>query len=135
MNRYTDVVDERAFTAAAERALAHGEDRAVVLIDLDGAPVKEETYGALVLAAEARIIRTIRPDDLLARLDDDRFAVLTEKDGAARVAVRLGDRLRESFEVGGQRVRLIPQIGVGQSDEGVTTAAALLREAASSPRY
>jgi GGDEF domain-containing protein len=129
------MVDEAAFTAATERALAHGEDRAVVVVELDGAPVSGPTYGALVLAAEARITRMIRPDDLLARLDDGRFAVLTERDGAARVAIRLGDRLRESFDVGGQRVRLIPQIGVGYADTEVATAAAILREAANSPRY
>jgi GGDEF domain-containing protein len=131
----TGVVDSIAFAAATDRALAHSEDRAVVVIDLDGAPVSEGTFGALVTAAETRMARTIRPDDLLGRLEDGRFAVLTEKDGAVRVAIRLGDRLREPFDVGGQRVRLIPQVGVGYAESGIATAEGILREAASSPRY
>jgi GGDEF domain-containing protein len=131
----TGVVDGMAFAAATDRALAHGEDRAVVVIDLDGAPVSDQTYGALVTAAETRIARTIRPDDLLGRLEDGRFAVLTESEGAVRVAIRLGDRLREPFDVGGQRVRLIPQVGVGCADGGIATAEGILREAESSPRY
>jgi GGDEF domain-containing protein len=129
------VVDERAGVATTERALAHREDRALVLIELDGAEGSATAQGALATAAETRIARTIRPDDLLGRLDDGRFAVLTEQDGAARVAIRLGERLREPFDVGGERLRLIPQIGVGYSDREVATAAAILREAESSPRY
>ena len=123
------VLDEVAFTAAADKALAHGDGRAIVLIGLGS------DDDAIRAAAETRIIRAIRPDDLLGRLDDGRLAVLTEMDGAARVAIRLGDRLREPFNVGRAQARLTPQVGVGYPDSGVVTAEAMLRAAESSPRY
>ena len=123
------VLDEVAFTTAANRALAHGDERAIVLIELG---VDDDAISA---AAETRILRAIRPDDRLGRLEDGRLAVLTEMDGAARVAIRLGDRLREPFNVGRSQARLTPQIGVGYPDAGVVTAEAMLRAAESSPRY
>lgn len=132
----TGVLDDRAFTAATERSLAHRDERAVVLIELDGARRSAPGGGdAITAAAEARISRVIRPDDLLGRLNDGRLAVLTEKDGAARLAIRLGDRLREPFSVGGDEVRLTPQVGVGYGYADVETAAAIVREAENSPRY
>jgi GGDEF domain-containing protein len=126
---FSGAVDGIAFTAATERALAHGEDRAVVLIELDGA------RDAIRAAAEARIARVIRPDDLLGRLDDTRFAVLTERRGADPVASRVGERLREPFSVGSEQVRLTLQVGVGYGEANVETAAAILREAENSPRF
>ena len=130
-----DVLDAQAFTAALERALAHGEERAVVVIELriaDGGPPASDD--PVVAAAEARIARVVRPDDPLGRLGHDRLAVLTERDGAARVAIRLGDRLREPFSVGSDPVRLAPQIGVGYPEAG-ETAEAILRHAAGSLRF
>jgi len=122
------VLDSVAFMATTERALAHGEQRAIVLIELDA------DYAALA-AAETRILHAIRPDDRLGRLADGRLAVLTEMDGAARVALRLGDRLREPFNVGAEPVRLNPQLGVGYACADVVTAEAVLRKAENSPRY
>jgi GGDEF domain-containing protein len=121
------VLDAESFGAAANRALAHDEDRAVVLIKLAGAPE------AVIAAAEARILRTIRPADLLGRLGDDRFAVLTEaaggRAGAERVAARLAHRLIEPFHVGGESVRLMPRIGVGYREGGTDNAVKLLLRA------
>ena len=122
------VLDSVGFTAAVEKALAYGEKRAVVLIELDGG-------GPVGTAAEARITRTIRADDVLGRLDGGRLAVLTGMDGAARIAIRLADRLREPFHIGGEHVRLVPQVGVGYGYPDVVTAAAILFEAENSPRY
>ena len=122
------VLDQAAFTVATETALAHGDQRAIVLIAVGG-------NDAVRAAAETRILRAIRPDDRLGRLDDGRLAVLTAMDGAARVAIRLGDRLREPFNVGPEQVRLVPQVGVGYSYADVVTAEAMLREAENSPRY
>ena len=122
------VLDAVAFAAATERALAHGDQRAIVLIELDA-------DHAVKVAAETRILHAIRPDDRLGRLADGRLAVLTAMDGAARVAMRLGDRLREPFNVGAEHVRLSPQVGVGYAYADVVTAEAILREAENSPRY
>ena len=130
-----EVSGAQAFTAAVERALAHGESRAVVVIELHAAETGRLAIDdPVAAAAEARISRIIRPDDLLGRLDDGRLAVLTERDGAARVAMRLGDTLREPFSVGSEPLRLAPQIGVGYPEAGIT-AEVLLRDAASSLRF
>jgi GGDEF domain-containing protein len=121
------VLDAEAFGAATNRALAHEENRAVVLIRLTGAPE------AVIAAAEARIVRTIRPSDLLGRLGHDRFAVLTAQGGgragAERVAARLAHRLIEPFHVGGESVRLMPRIGVGFGEGSSDNAVKLLLRA------
>jgi hypothetical protein len=121
------ILDAEAFGAATNRALAHDEDRAVVLIKLTGAP------GPVIAAAEARIARTIRPADLLGRLAEDRFAVLTEpgggRAGADRVAARLAHTLIEPFHVGGESVRLMPRIGVGYGEGEMDNAIKLLMRA------
>ena len=132
-------MDHSAITAAIERGLAHGEDIAVVMIGLrdeHGAPQGgDEGWGAVCAAAEARLLRTIRPDDSFGRLDDGRLVVLTGASGASRMALRLGDRLREPFHVGGGKVRLVPQIGVGYPAPDGRTADDLLRAATDSPGY
>jgi hypothetical protein len=117
-----EVLDSTAFTAALERALASGASKAIVLIEVQG-------NDAVKVAAEARIVRTVRPHDMVGRLDDGRLAVLTAKEGAAHVAFRLSDRLREPFGVGAHKVSVEPKVRVGYSDGDVKTAEALLLEA------
>jgi GGDEF domain-containing protein len=125
--RSSGVVDYARFSAAAERALAHGEGRGVVLIEVDGAD------DAVMLAAEARIVRTIRPSDLLGRLTRYRFAVLARTDGGpeqvGRVATRVATRLGEPFNVGGRHVKLVARIGVAVAEGDADTAAKILLRA------
>ena len=133
-------MDHSAITAAIERGLAHGEDLAVVMVGLrdehgSSGGDDDEGWDAVTAAAEARLLRTIRPDDALGRLDDGRLVVLTGASGASRVAIRLGDRLREPFHVGSEKVRLAPQIGVGYPAPDSRTAEDILRAAADSPAY
>ena len=125
------IVDAARFSAATERALAHGEDRAIVLIQLDGAP------DAVVAAAEARLLRAVRPGDLVGRLGPDRFAVLAETSGGrnagARVtrslASRVAARLSEPFHVGGETISLRPRLGVAFAEGDADTAAKILARA------
>lgn len=135
----TGVRDHPGITAAIERALAHGDDIAVVMITLRDeqglSGVEDQRWDAVTAAAEARLLRTIRPDDLLGRLDDGRLVVMTAATAASRVAIRLGDRLREPFRVGNEPHRLAPQIGVGYPAPGEATAADILRAAENSPAY
>jgi GGDEF domain-containing protein len=131
-----DVLDAHSFAAATERALAHCENRAIVMIDLEGRHgdlALGEIWGALMAAVEARTSRTIRPDDVLGRLGADRLAILTGTDGgkaaADSVAARLADRLGEPFRVGGREVELRPRIGVGHRVGDADTADAIFRRA------
>ena len=118
------IVDSDRFSNAMERALAHGEERAIVLIDLQG------PEDAVVAAAEARILRTIRPSDLVGRLGRDRFAVLATTNGgfaqAKGLAIRLAQRLGEPFNVGGKDVLVDAQIGVAVGQGEADTAAKVL---------
>jgi GGDEF domain-containing protein len=125
------IADAAQFSAATERALAHGEDRAVVLIELHRAP------DAVVAAAESRLLRAVRPGDLIGRLGDDRFAVLAETSGSRAAATgvtqslsrRIAARLSEPFHVGGETVKLSPRVGVAFGQGDADTAAKLLLRA------
>jgi GGDEF domain-containing protein len=125
------VVDAARFSAATERALAHGEDRAIVLIQLDHAS------DVAVAAAEARLLRAIRPGDLVGRLGGNRFAVLAESSGGRSagsrltrsLASRIAARLSEPFHVGGETVVLTPRIGVAFAEGDTDTAAKILSRA------
>ena len=122
------IVDAAQFSAATERALAHGEDRAIVLVQLEGAT------DVAVAAAEARLLRAVRPGDLIGRLGDDRFAVLAETSGGrsagARVtqslASRIVARLSEPFHVGGETLALSPRVGVAFAEGDADTAVKIL---------
>ena len=133
-SRFDRVVDAGRLSNAMERALAHGEGRAVVLIEL------QEVEDPVVAAAEARIVRTVRPSDMIGRLRRDRFAILAPTRGglehAQRLADRLSDRLGEPFHVGGKQVKLAARIGVAVGEGPADTAEKVLRRAedAFSPR-
>lgn len=125
------IVDAGRFSAATERALAHGEDRAILLVQLDGATE------VAVAAAEARLLRAVRPGDLVGRLGHDRLAVLAETSGGRRggeevihsLTTRVAARLSEPFQVGGEKVHVIPRIGVAYAEGDADTAAKLLLRA------
>jgi GGDEF domain-containing protein len=125
------IVDAARFSAATERALAHGEDRAIVLVDLHGAA------DVAIAAAEARLLRAVRPGDLVGRLGDDRFAVLAETSGGRAagdrvtrsLSRRVAARLSEPFYVGGETLTLSPRIGVSFAKGDADTAAKLLARA------
>jgi GGDEF domain-containing protein len=125
------IVDAARFSAATERALAHGEDRAIVLVQLDGAS------DVAVAAAEARLLRAVRPGDIVGRLADDRFAILAETSGGrtagkgltASLANRIAARLSEPFHVGGETITLTPRVGVAFAEGNADTAAKILSRA------
>ncbi len=125
------IVDAARFSAATERALAHGEDRAIVLVQLEGAAE------VVVAAAEARLLRTVRPGDLIGRLGEDRFAVLAETSGGRAAGTRVTQslagrivaRLSEPFHVGGETLALSPRVGVAFAEGDADTAARILERA------
>jgi hypothetical protein len=122
------IVDAASFSAATERALAHGEDRAIVLVELVGA------LDVVVAAAESRLVRAVRPGDLVGRVGEHRFGVLAETSGGRAAAEgvtrslagRIGARLAEVFNVGGETIKLSPRVGVAFTKGDADTAAKLL---------
>ena len=125
------IVDAARFSAATERALAHGEDRAIVLIQLEGAP------DVAVAAAEARLLRAVRPGDLVGRLSSERFAVLAETSGGRSAGQRVTEaltgriaaRLSEAYHVGGETLHMTPRLGVAFAEGDADTAAKILSRA------
>ena len=119
------VLEGPAFMAAVEGALRGGRNRGVVVAALSLDDV--EGAAALLVAAESRIARVIRPGDVIGRLGQGRLAVLAGRDegpdGAARITERIADRLAEPFHIAGREMEVGLRIGVASGDRD---AAALL---------
>jgi diguanylate cyclase (GGDEF)-like protein/PAS domain S-box-containing protein len=118
-------------------------DRAAVLfIDLDDFKLVNDSLGhaagdTLLGAAAERIRACLRPQDTAARLGGDEFAVLVEEtdvDGAAVIADRILDALRQPFGLEDRQLFMQASIGIaieGGHDRatGRETADDLLRNA------
>jgi uncharacterized membrane protein YdfJ with MMPL/SSD domain/GGDEF domain-containing protein len=125
------VLDRDAFIAAAENSLSRESGPGLVMValgvdhlGLDGGA------DALRVAAESRVVRTVRPGDVVGRIDRDRLAVLASRgddpDHAARIAERVADRLAEPFHIAGREVEMGLSIGTSVEGDG---AEALIRHA------
>ena len=118
------VLDRADFLAATEQSLERGHGRGIVLVVLG---VDDLGLGggadALLLAAENRVARTIRPGDVVGRLDRNRLAVLAgrsdDPDHAARIAERVADRLAEPFHIAGREVEVGLSIGTAMDGDDV----------------
>jgi uncharacterized membrane protein YdfJ with MMPL/SSD domain len=129
------VLDEPAFRAATERALAAGRSGGMVVVELemDGLGL-DGGADALLVAAESRMARAVRPGDAVGRLERGRLAVLAgrheESDGAARIAERVADRLAEPFHIAGRELE--PGLRIGVATESSDGAGSLIEAAAGS---
>ena len=144
-----DEADHDALTGLANRtpfvdrvslALAHqreDDELALVLIDLDDFTAVNDSLGhgagdqALVAVSE-RLRACVRPNDTIARLHGDEFAVLLEQADptiVGRITGSLLETLRVPFQIDGERVQLTASIGVGVANSSVRESAELLRNA------
>jgi len=129
--------------SSMHRARVQETELALLQIDLDDFHTVNEKWGhpagdALLRAATERLKSVIRPQDLLARLGDDEFALLLKDLPAGegeRVARELGARILSAVRenphvVGDLRLETRVSIGVGVFRQGTTTSAAdLLHDA------
>ncbi len=116
----------------------HGGMLAVLMIDLDRFREVNEGYGqaagdAMLREAAERLLRTLRRDDIVARLGADEFVVvqtgLQSVAGALRLAERLSERLRQPYDLDGHEVPGGATIGMALAPRDGTDAAQLLRNA------
>ncbi len=108
---------------------------AVLLLDLDRFKLVNESLGhaagdALLLAVAERLRAAVHPDDVLARVGEDEFAVLLVDPSAPDAAAeRLLDALAPPFTVDGRQIGISASIGIAQRPAVAAAAADLLRDA------
>jgi diguanylate cyclase (GGDEF)-like protein len=120
----------------AEQMLAHarrnGTEASAMFMDLDGFKGVNDTFGhpvgdELLRTVAARIGEVLRETDTIGRLGGDEFVVLVEG-GAAQIAERILEVLREPFDLGtGSEISLTTSIGIATGDR--EAAKDLLRDA------
>ena len=122
----TGLANRRMLYEAMDGALA---DAAVIVLDLDGFKVVNDTLGheagdeVLCIVSE-RFSHHVRRPDMLARLGGDEFAVLlsdSDEVSASQVAERLRDALRAPVVLRGREFQLSASIGIaaGHQDDDV----------------
>src|SRR5215213_10225651 len=87
----------------------------------------------------ARIERTLRPDDTVARFGGDEFTVLCESVGGVLEAVGVADRLQREISrplrAGGAELRLTASIGIALAESGESVDCSRLVEDSDAAMY
>jgi diguanylate cyclase (GGDEF)-like protein/PAS domain S-box-containing protein len=132
------LLDDRVATAM-QRAKAEPNVRPTLLfIDIDKFKTVNASYGvvvgdSLLLTVARRIQRHLEPDDTLARIGGDRFAILLLKERPAQELAGLAERVRRSLrspiKLAGQEIVLTGSLGIAIYDGHQADDGALLREA------
>jgi diguanylate cyclase (GGDEF)-like protein len=114
-----------------------GEPAAVIVIGIGALAAVRDALGlaagdALARAVGERLRQTVRGSDMVARVGDDDYALLTRlraSNDASVVARKLFEALDAPLRVAGQEVRLAPAIGVAVLPEDADSADLLLARA------
>jgi diguanylate cyclase (GGDEF)-like protein len=124
----TDLANRSLFGEQLERALdgAGGRPVSLALVDLDDFKAVNDTLGhqagdALLIAVAERLRRGVRPQDLVARIGGDEFAVLLDGVGATRVeaiAERMLGILTEPLRIDGHEVCVQASVGLAEAGPG-----------------
>ena len=131
--------------------LQHAIDRrgrthatAVYFLDLDRFKRINDSLGhsagdEVLREVAARIQRTLRPDDTVARFGGDEFTVLCESVGGVLEAVGVADRLQREIarplRAGGAELRLTASIGISLAEPGESVDCSRLVEDADAAMY
>jgi diguanylate cyclase (GGDEF)-like protein len=135
----TGLMNRASFDRALELAIAHAarahSPAAVLFMDLDGFKTVNDQRGhavgdLLLREVAARIMTSVREDDLLARYGGDEFVVLleqlTDPHVVHAIASRVIEALSHPFSADGLTVRLSVSIGVALFPEHGASAEELL---------
>jgi diguanylate cyclase (GGDEF)-like protein len=123
---------------AIEIAARDGERVAMLLVDLDGFKLVNDTLGhhagdVLLQGVAGRLMSAVRDRDLVARLGGDEFAILLAGDPTpetvSTVAARIHRGLAEPFEIEDRPVRIGASIGMALFPDHAPEVSALIRAA------
>ncbi len=129
----------RAYLDSVLKSNPHGDQVMLLVLDLDNFKNVNDTLGhmvgdALLHDIAARLLLTIRENELLARLGGDEYALIVpgnfdgEEEGRVR-ALELLDTLREPFEIQETRIEIRGSVGVAFSPQHGTHSDELLKAA------
>jgi diguanylate cyclase (GGDEF)-like protein len=121
-----------------ERAARNGEFVAIILIDLDGFKLVNDTQGhaagdQLLIQVADRLRLCASETEVIFRLGGDEFAILLEglqdAAGAALFAKELGKVIESPYDLDGVATRLSASMGIALAPNDGTTTAELLKRA------
>lgn len=125
-------------THALQRSRREPENLALLFIDLDGFKEVNDHYGHeagdyLLQTMSQRLLHAVRPGDTVGRLAGDEFVVLceglTQTDGMAHLAQRLGDAIRHEVTYQSARLSVSSSIGIAIGHGTTHSAEDMLRNA------
>jgi diguanylate cyclase (GGDEF)-like protein len=128
----TDISNKKqldtVLTKEIPRALRHGRELSLLMVDIDHFKEVNDTYGHLagdtVLQTLASILqKRLRPDDELGRYGGEEFCAIlpeTPLDGATKIAEELRKLVEQhSFVVEGEQIKITISIGVAELQKGM----------------
>ncbi|WP_338722294.1 bifunctional diguanylate cyclase/phosphodiesterase [Devosia sp. XK-2] len=135
----TGLPNRTAFSDADQPAASDGHQTAVIVIDLDGFKLINDTWGhifgdKLLIAAARRLEEVISTGsgNVVARLGGDEFAALLrlrDEAEAEALANRALEALRQPFEIDGSSVTISATAGVATTASVMQNARGLLADA------
>lgn len=129
------LVDRLTHALAGRPSEGHGV--ALLYVDLDGFKSVNDSHGhdvgdELLTAFARRLLLLVRPEDTVARLSGDEFAVLGEFSGAREaelVAERIGRAATEPFTLSAGTIAIGSSIGIATCRPGEISSQRLLQQA------
>jgi diguanylate cyclase (GGDEF)-like protein len=127
----------RRLREIAGRRKREGGQAAILCLNLDRFREANDTYGhvvgdELIREVGARLLRTCRQHEMLARFSADEFAILLEDataDAAARLAERLCATVAEPFALGIGPISVTCTIGIAMLPDGDVDPEEMIRQA------
>lgn len=136
----TGLPNRAYFNGKLEQSIADLGDEshfALMFLDLDRFKEVNDTFGhaagdALIREVSARLSALIGPDDTLARMGGDEFALIkrmTSKEGVLEFGTTIAATVSRPFDIEGSQVAVGISIGIAMAPEAGTDRAELARKA------